>query len=157
MRKVNITGVFVILSIILVGCLKERACTNFFGVSSNGAGKFQWTLSVYYGGTDSAFTVYALDYSDQYEFELVEHNTDRFRKDRTLFYLRQNNIEILRFRPICNDFQHLIDPFTGKFTDGYIYYFNSEDEMFELRAMGLDSLKIRYPFPEADNVYERID
>lgn len=157
MRKIKTIGLLIILSIISIGCLKERNCGDFNGVSSRGNRKYQWVSSIYYNGTDSALRVYAHEFSDQYEFEIFERNPGNSWRNRNLFYLRQNNIEILRFRPICNDFQHLIDPFTGKFTDGYIYYFNSEDEMFELRAMGLDSLKIRYPFPEADNVYERID
>lgn len=157
MRTVKLTTKLIFLSISLAGCLKERACTNFFGVSDHGMRKYKWSKSVFYSGTDSSYTLYAEAFTDQYEFEITEHITGKIRNDRILFYLRENNFEILRFRPICDDFQHLIDPNTGGFTDGYTYYYNVENEQFDLRAFGLDSLKIRFPFPEADNIYERLD
>ncbi|MBL7942043.1 MAG: hypothetical protein JNM00_04720 [Flavobacteriales bacterium] len=137
--------------------MSEKNCELFSGEYSFASGIFGWTHSVFYAGTDSMYVIQASDATDRFELELLQNNPGKSRLRRTLFYLRQGNIEIMRFHVICEDYSHLQNWDTGLLNDGYIYYYNSENELFEYRRMTLDSLKIRYPFPDADNIYERID
>jgi hypothetical protein len=147
-----------ILLLVFSGCLKEENCDGFLHFLEDGAGEYTWVQSIFYTGTDSMFVLDAAGSGMHYQFIANYKDAAIYSEIETYVMLKRNGETILRFVPICSEFDHLIDPETGNIMDGFKYWYNAQGERLEIKWFGdLDHPWLRYPYSNAINIYERVD